>query len=181
MSENQCVVDDNIDDQTHKADAKGDGNDLQTAEKGDENRGDDIEQVGELENREIFCTRCKDGGVRGKQAQKMTRQQGGQDEHEQAEYKSHLKGDAGQPADRGGLTLSPILGVEHHHGIANGDGDLLYQKLNLIDSGCTGKGSLTVAAQHNIICNVDRVSQNVLERNHKDQVKQVPIKAALLL
>ena len=74
------------------------------------------------------------------------------------------------------VAFAAILGVEHYHGVAHGNGDLLHQELYLIDGGSAGQGCLTVAAQHNIVCHVDGVGKNILKGYHQNQPKKRMVK-----
>ena len=97
-------------------------------------------------------------------------------QNQKSEYKAAFQGDARNAADGVSVALAAILGVEHDHGVAHGNGDLLHQKLHLIDGGRAGQRCLTVAAQHDIVRHVDGVGEDILERNHQNQPEQRMIK-----
>ena len=97
-------------------------------------------------------------------------------QNKKPEYKAGFQGDACNAADGVSVTLAAILGVEHDHGVAHGNGDLLYQKLHLIDGGRARQRRLTVAAQHNIVRHLDGVGEDILEGDHQNQPEQRMIK-----
>ena len=60
------------------------------------------------------------------------------------------------------MALSPVLGVEDDHPIAEGEGRLLDQKLDLIHGGSAGESCLAVAAQHQIVRHIHRIGHYIL-------------------
>ena len=98
-------------------------------------------------------------------------QQGSQKQHQSAKAEAGFQCNASDASDGRSVSLPPILSDQHAHGIADGNGDLLNKELYLIYGGRTGQRSLTIAAQHDIICNIDGIGQNVLQRYNEDQAK----------
>ena len=85
--------------------------------------------------------------------------------HGQACQKSQRHADGGDPADRFNLPFAPVLGTEDYDAVAGAHDDHLQQKLDLVYHSHTGQGVLTVAADHHVVCQIDRVSDEILQRD----------------
>ena len=87
--------------------------------------------------------------------------------------------------DRFELPLAPVLGAKHDHAFTNADHHHLQQKLNLIAQRNAGQRVLRVRANHEVIGQVDRIGEQVLqgERQYKarEYFVKVPVMHQLLL
>ena len=179
-AEDQGGVHADIDDEGHAGDVERDLHRLHAAERRQQHLGQEQQEEGVLDDRQVFLSLVQDLRVRREDPEQLP----GKDRAEDNDQDPHAESDPehrpGDPPYRLRPLLAPVLGGDDDQTVAHRHRQLVHHKEDLVHQRRAGQRLLAVVPQHDVVRHVHAVGDEVLHRHHNEHGEERMVKILIL-
>ena len=176
FTEDQDIVDPDVYNKRNNGDIKRDIDSSDCSQSSHQDICDDVEQESPHDQEQIFCAFGNDRRIICKDPDDPGRDQGTDQDQKDTDRGSDFQCDPGQDPDRPDPVLAPVLGCQRNERVSERNRKLLDNEKDLVYGRCSGKGCLGICPEHDIVRHIDRISDNVLERDKSKHAEHAFIK-----
>ena len=166
---NEDIVEADIDAQRGRRDDVADLDNADRAQRGGQHIGQGKEHIGKADDLQILHALLHNGRVVAHQADDLLREEQRGKEHEHGDGHAESQARADDVRDVLEVFFAPVARAQHDDALAHALHQHLQEKLQLIAQRGAGQRILRKAAQHDVIRHVDRIGQQVLQRERQGQ------------